>query len=149
MRLDLKQIKDLPGFLAEAGRVAWPNLKTLVLLGEVESHDMSDQQLRAINEVMCTTLVQGLAALMPNMPRLTTVFVEVVDFAWNWDYGSFRIQISLEKMAEDVEASFGPSCSFAPCCYSFVPTQVRTTLPCDRRPSFMCFGLPRRVPLDD
>ncbi|KAG8158548.1 hypothetical protein KVR01_011670 [Diaporthe batatas] len=113
VRLELKQIKELPGFLAEAGRMVWPNLKTLVLLGD----------LRVINEVTCTTVVRGLIALMSKTPKLTTVLVEMVDFAWNWDYESFRIQMCLGEMAEGVEASSGPSCSFKPCSYSFVPTQ--------------------------
>lgn len=130
VRLDLKQVRDLPEFLTEAGRVAWPSLTTLVLVGEVEiNNNMSDQQLCAMNEDICTALVRALTTLLPRTPMLTTVLIEMEGCVRMQDFGSFQIQMCLGKIAQDVRAIFGPPCSFVPCCYKFVPTPVRTPPP--------------------
>lgn len=129
VRLHLKRVTNLPLFLVEAGKIAWPNLKTLVLLGQVDSRGKSDDEIEAMNQQTCTALVRGLITMLPNTPNITTVLIEIVDVAWNWYEGSYRLRFSLGNPDHDVQASFGPPCSFRSCSYQFVPSYVRTIFP--------------------
>jgi hypothetical protein len=126
VRLDLKRVNGLPRFLSEAGKVAWPNLKTLVLLGEVNSKDKSDTELQAMNQKTCTALARGLSTMLPKTPNISTILIEMHDFSWNFDTGSFRFQFCLGDPVHGAKASYGPPCSFASCSYKFVPSHVRT-----------------------
>lgn len=128
MRLDLKRVTNLPLFLVEAGKIAWPNLKTLVLLGGVDSSDKSDEEVQAMNKHTCTALARGLITMLPNTPNITTVLIEMVDFSWNYLTGSYRFQLLLGNPVQDVQASSGPPCSFKSCSYEFVPSYVSTIL---------------------
>lgn len=128
VRLDLRGVNDLPLFLVEVGKIAWPNLKTLASLGTVESRDKTDVELEAMKKQTCTALVRGLITMLPNTPNITTILIEMVDFSWNVHKGSYRFQLRLGNPVHDVQVSYGPPCSFKSCSYQFVPSYVRTIL---------------------
>lgn len=70
VQLDLKHMDDLPGFLLEAGRSTWPNLKVMHLLGVLDDRNKnSKEEIESTARETCTALVQGLISMLPSMPK--------------------------------------------------------------------------------
>ncbi|KAL1854483.1 snoRNP complex protein [Diaporthe australafricana] len=69
--LDLPSISDVPRFLEDAQDTAWPQLKTLKLGG------IFDSEFDWNREYTGTRVVEGLIGALPNMPRITTISIDI------------------------------------------------------------------------
>lgn len=74
-QLELQNVDDIPRFLTQAGQLAWPNLKVLSLRGVVDTQNKVEVEIKVISRETCTALVQGLIAMLPSMPHITTVLI--------------------------------------------------------------------------
>lgn len=115
VQLDLKNVDDIPGLLAGASRMTWPNLKKMSLRGEVDDQVKAEDEIPAAAKQTCTALVQGLITMLPSTPAITTIQIDMREVLWSRYSVPFQLKMCLGNPAHGVEAGC-ESCS-----YQFVP----------------------------
>ena len=103
-QLDLKNVSDLPRLFAEAGNIAWPNLKKMHLQGGVDNQVKNEDEMRSSAKQSCTNLVQGLITMLPSTPNITTILIEMRCISWSEHTSPFQLRMCLGNPAQCAEA---------------------------------------------